>query len=203
MRRRCVALAGTALSLAAPAAASADAVITALPPDRFDPAEVTIDAGERVTFANRDVSVHDVVGEGFRAQRTDPGRNAPVEGADKLAAGRHAFVCSLHSNMKGTLVVRGTPPADPPPSDPPDDPPPPAGGPPADTTRPRVTVRVRKRVVRVTVDEAARIVLRAGGRTLRRRTDGAATVRFRLRARPRRLVVRATDAAGNVATVRR
>ena len=182
--------------LAAPAAARADATITALPRDRFDPAELTIDPGERVTFANRDISVHDVVGDGFRSPRTDPGQDSAVAGAERLAAGRYPFVCSLHSHMKGTLVVRGagTPTPPPPEEEPP---------PPRDTVAPRLTVRVRARVVRVSVDEAAEIVLRVRGRRLSRRTAGPQTVRFRLRRRPRRMVVTATDAAGNVATVRR
>ena len=173
--------------LAVPAAASADATITALPRDRFDPAELTIAAGERVTFANRDVSVHDVVGDGFRSARTDPGRDAPVAGAETLAPGRSAFVCSLHGHMRGTLVVGGAaPPSDPPPGE---EPPPPA----ADTTPPKLTVRLRGRVARVSVDEAATV--KVGRRT--RTTPGPATLRFRLPARARRVVVTATDAAGN------
>ena len=190
---RAAALSALAL-LAAPAAASADATITALPRDRFDPAELTIDAGERVTFANRDVSVHDVVGNGFRSARTDPGRDAPVAGAETLAPGRYDFVCSLHGHMRGTLVVRG---ATPPPPEPPpgEEPPPPA----VDTTPPKLTVRVRGRTVRVRVDEAATVTVGRRSRT----TSGPATLRFRISARARRVVVRATDAAGNRTRVAR
>lgn len=191
--RRAAPLAAVAL-LAAPAPASADATITALPRDRFEPAELTIDAGERVTFANRDVAVHDVVGSGFRSARTDPGRDAPVEGAERLAPGRYAFVCSLHSHMTGALIVRGDPPSPPPDTTP---------QPPPDTTAPSLSVRIRGRVVRVTVDEAATVVVRAAGRTRTRtrRTAGPATLRFRFRARPRRVTVTASDAAGNRRTV--
>ncbi len=194
---RAVAAAAFAL-LAAPAAASGDATITALPRDRFEPAQVTIAAGERVTFANRDISVHDVAGDGFRSPRTDPGGDARVEGAERLAPGSYAFACTLHPHMKGTLVVRGDPPPPPQP-----DPEPPGPPPAADTTPPRLTLRVRRRVARVTVDEAARVVLRAGGRRYERRTTGAATLRFRVPPRTRRVVVTATDAAGNVGTARR
>ncbi|HEX2084433.1 MAG TPA: cupredoxin domain-containing protein [Solirubrobacteraceae bacterium] len=192
-------LAAAAAVLVAPAAAHADATITALPRDRFDPAEVTIDRGERVTFGNRDISVHDVVGDGFRSPRTDPGRDSQVSGVESLGPGRYPFVCSLHSNMQGTLVVRGEAGAPPPP----EPPPPPPQDEPRDTTAPRVRLRVRGRVARVTVDEAATLRLRARGRTLTRRTSGPATVRFRLPRRARRIVVTATDAAGNSATVRR
>ena len=192
---RAAPLAALAL-LAAPAAASADATITALPRDRFEPAELTIDAGERVTFANRDVSVHDVVGDGFRSARTDPGRDAPVTGAESLGAGRYEFVCSLHGGMKGTLVVRGAAPPPPPPAgEEPPPPPPPA----ADTTPPKLTVRVRAGVARVTVDEAARVTLGRRSRT----TSGPATLRFRVPRRARRIVVTAVDPAGNRARVAR
>ena len=191
MRRAALALVAL---LAAPAAASADATITALPRDRFDPAELTIDAGERVTFANRDISVHDVVGEGFRSARTDPGADAPVTGAETLAPGRYEYVCSLHGHMRGTLVVRG---ATAPPPEPPagEEPPPPA----ADTTPPRLTVRVRGRVARVRVDEAARVALAGRSRT----TSGPATLHFRIPRRARRIVVTAVDAAGNRSRVAR
>jgi plastocyanin len=192
------ALLAVAAALVAPSSAAADATITALPRDRFEPAEVTIDPGERVTFANRDIDVHDVVGDGFRSSRADPGADAQVAGAEALAPGRYAFVCSIHASMRGTLVVRGAPP--PPDGEPPAPQPQPQ---PRDTTGPRVAVRRRGRRLRVSVDEAARIVVRAGGRTLRRSTSGAATARFRLPPRTRRILVTATDAAGNATRVRR
>jgi plastocyanin len=195
VRRRSALLTALAL-LAAPAAARADATITALPRDRFDPAEVTIDAGERVTFANRDVSVHDVVGDGFRSARTDPGRDSPVAGAEQLAAGRYEFFCSLHAGMRGALVVRGGTAPPPPEQPPPEQPPPP---PAADTTPPKLTVRIRGRVVRVTVNEAARVTV--AGRT--RTTTGPRALRFRIPARARRVVVTAVDAAGNRTRVAR
>ena len=177
--------------LTVPAGARADATITAVPRDRFEPAEVTIGAGERVTFANRDISVHDVVGEGFRSRRTDPARDAPVDGAERLPAGRHEFVCSVHTGMKGTLVVRGERAPSPPPEPPPEEqePPPPA----ADTTPPRVRLRIRRRSIVVAVDEAATV--RFGRRS--RTTSGPRRVRFRLPRRARRVVVVAIDRAGN------
>ena len=187
-----------ALLLAPPATAYADETITAVPRDRYERAEYTIDAGERVTFANRDIATHDVAGDGFRSRLTDPGQNSPVEGAEKLAAGRYPFVCSLHSSMKGTLVVvGGSSPPPPPDGDPP--PPPPA----ADTTAPRLSIRLARRgrviVVRVTVDEAASVKVRARTRA----TTGPGTLRFRVPARLRRVTIVATDTAGNRRAVTR
>ncbi|HEX8084443.1 MAG TPA: cupredoxin domain-containing protein [Solirubrobacteraceae bacterium] len=178
--------------------------ITAVPFDRFAPEEVTIDAGESVTFANRDVSTHDVVGDGFRSELTDAGKDAPVKGAEKLGGGRYKFFCSVHPGMEGTLVVRGGS-SPPPPSD---DPPPPSEQPPppeqpADTTPPKVGVRVRAGLLRITVEESVLIEVRAGKRRIRRSTDGPATIRIRLGKRVRRVVVRVTDTAGNRRTVTR
>jgi plastocyanin len=191
-------LAALALLLAAPAAAYADETITAIPRDRYERAEYTIDAGEKVNFTNRDIATHDVVGEGFKSRLTDPGQTAPVEGADKLGGGRYEFFCSLHSNMRGTLVVNG--PAAPPPPPPGDQPPPP---PAADTTPPGLIVRILRRVraviVRVTVDEAATVKI--GTRT--RSTTGPGRVTFRLPRRVRRVTIVATDTAGNRRTVTR
>ena len=197
--------AAAALLLALPAAALADETITAIPFDRYDPAEVTIDAGERVTFANRDVSTHDVVGPGFRSPETAPGRSAPVEGAERLSSGRYEFTCSLHPYMKATLVVRG--PGDPPPSG---DPPPESPPAPADTTAPGLRVRLAREgrfvLVRIRVTEAARLEVTAGRVTRRRGTEGPKTLTMGFRANPARRFrarVKAVDAGGNETSVTR
>ena len=211
-----VAVTALAAALATPVAAQADGRIVALPRDRFEPAELTIAAGERVTFANRDISVHDVVAAAagsdgrprFRSRRTEPGRESTVDGVDELTAGRYAFVCSLHGHMRATLVVNGRSGPAPPPGD--EQP----GEPPPDTTGPAVSARVlsvrgRRVRVRVRTDEAAKLVVRGRGlRTVRRSIGASTSVVIRLRARRRvdrsrlRVTVAATDAAGN-RTVRR
>jgi plastocyanin len=188
--------------LAVPAGAGADETITAIPRDRYEAAETTIDVGERVTFSNRDIVTHDVFGDGFKSPHTDPGANSRVEGAERLGPGRYEFICSLHAHMKATLVVRGTATPSPPPPPPPDESPPPEA-PPADTTAPRIGVRVKAGVLRVRVDEAATVVIRAGARRVRRTTDGPATIRVRLPRRARRVSITASDPAGNRRTVSR
>jgi plastocyanin len=200
--------AAVAALLVAPAIASADQTITAVPRDRYDAAEYTIDAGERVTFVNRDITTHDVVGEGFKSPRTDPGQSSTVAGAETLSAGRYEFICSIHPYMKATLVVQGGP-TPPPPGE---EPPPPSNEPPppADTTAPGLRVRlIRERravLVRITVDEAARLEVRAAGKTRTSGTSGPNTVTMRFRTRRTRrfrAVVKATDAAGNERSVTR
>ena len=195
-----------AVLLAVPATAAADATITAVPFDRYDPMEVTIDQGERVTFVNRDVSRHDVVGNGFKSREVDPQGTAPVEGAEGLSSGRYDFLCSIHPYMTGTLVVRGAGSTTPPPSDPP----PESQPAPADTTAPGLRVRLvregRTVLVRIRVTEAARLEVTGNGVTRRRGTSGPKTLTMAFRASPRRrfrAVVKAVDAAGNDTSVTR
>ena len=200
--------------LAAPASAGADATINAIPFDSYDAAEYTIDAGEKVTFTNYDFSNHDVVGQGFKSALIGPTQSAPVEGADALAPGRYPFVCSIHANMKATLVVRGSepPPPEPPPSNPeapPGQPEPPAGQA-SDTEAPGLKLRLRRDgrdvVARIGVDEAAEINIRAGGDRRSRGVSGARTfnVRYRRRAnRQFRVTVTARDSSGNESGISR
>jgi plastocyanin len=206
--------------LALPAAAAADERITASPRDRYTPAEVTIDQGERVTFANQDIASHNVVakqeGPGgkplFGSAVAETGQEVEVEGTVHLVTGSYAFFCSLHPYMTGTLKVSsaGTPVPRP-------------GGapqPPPDGTAPRLTLAVprtrlrslaagRPLTVRVRTDEAAALVvratLRAGRRRLALRTartraaaPGVRTVRLSASRATRRALRRARRAALDV-----
>jgi plastocyanin len=71
--------------------------------------------GGAVTFINADFQQHDVVadeenGEGvplFSTPVIGAGQYEPVDGAEKLEAGRsYGFYCSIHPGMRGTLTVR-------------------------------------------------------------------------------------------------
>ena len=104
MRRRAVATVLLAAALAAPAAAGADEVTVRMPGKYFEPARLTTVAGDRVTFRNNDLAVHDVriAGGAF-----DSGAIArfttwsqPVE-----QPGEYPFVCTLHAFMSGNLSV--------------------------------------------------------------------------------------------------
>ena len=113
--------AGAAVALTAPGGFAAG----------FIPPVVVIAEGEGVTYANSDVAPHNFVAENsFLSRRAakkakwcssfDAGRcplfwsptittgeTTEVEGLDAVKAGeQHAFFCSLHPNMKGTLIVR-------------------------------------------------------------------------------------------------
>jgi plastocyanin len=210
--------------LATAGAAHADERIQAGPSERYTTPSVTMDQGERLTFQNLDAVGHDVTATGrgpdgrslFRTPVIGPGQEVFVEGSQYLTTGSYGFLCSVHPQMTGTLNVTS------------------AGTPvprPADTSAPRASVRVRsarvgavrrarRLVVRVRVNEAASVALRARarGRVIARgavslNASGSRSRALALTAPGRRLLrsarrlavtvtARAVDRAGNVATAR-
>jgi plastocyanin len=218
----------TALLLAP--AAQADQRIQAGPSIRYTTPNVTMDQGERLTFQNLDVASHDVMASAkgpdgkalFRTPIIGNGEEAFVEGSQYLTTGSYGFFCSVHPQMTGTLNVTsaGTPVPRPAP-----------GTRPPDRAAPKVSVKLRRTNARrarrsrrlpveVTVNEAARVALRARamGVTVargsvrlpaagRRRPSVTLTAAGRrLLARGRRVSVtitaRAVDRAGNAATAK-
>jgi plastocyanin len=204
------------------AAAQADQEISAVPTIRYANPNLSIAPGEAVTFRNNDFANHDVTARTrgydgrplFASATIGGGQSAPVVGVQSLGPGSYAFFCTIHPNsMTGTLAVRGD--GAPPPAD---------GAPPPDTRAPRGRVRILDRAleaverrgrvrVRVQSDEpgAARLVLRAGRRTLARRTvtlarAGSRDLRLRVPDElPRRrlsLTLELRDGAGNLRTLR-
>ena len=133
MRRVLVALA--ALSLVGLLAAPASAAVAVSGPAGFaagylTPVVVTA-PGEAITYANFDVAPHNFVASdafltkkvakkakwcsaydkgkcpAFWSQTINAGETTEVEGVDFLESGaQYEFICTLHPNMKGTLVVR-------------------------------------------------------------------------------------------------
>jgi plastocyanin len=233
MGRRLLVLGTLACALAWPSVAAADKRIEAGPSNKYTTPEVTIDQGEKLTFVNNDVAGHDVTATDkgpdgkplFNTPIVNRGESAFVEGSQYLTAGHYAFLCSVHTDMKGTIHVTGNGTPKPRPGQP--------GGPAAgekDTQAPALGVRlVTKRLrntlrVRVSLDEAAHVTLkavarpRAGGPLVTVATGtvhmtAAGVRRFSLHLtqagrralrRNRRLAIivtaRATDNGGNKAT---
>lgn len=187
------------MAVLVPAAAIADERIEAQPQNRYANPEIEIDQGEKVTFRNNDAASHDVTAEQkgpdgkplFASELIDRGKEAEVKGADTLSTGNYPYLCSVHPQMKGQIKVNtnGTP------KPRPGQPAPPAPGQPADGQAPTATVQIRSTTVRgvrrdgvikvrVGVDEASTVTLkaiarpRAGGRlvtiaTGRLKLDGA------------------------------
>jgi plastocyanin len=219
-----------ATALLAVPAAQADERIQAGPSIRYTTPNVTMDQGERLTFQNLDVERHDVVASArgsdgralFRTPIIGNGEEAFVEGSQYLTTGSYGFFCSVHPQMTGTLNVTsaGTPAQRPGP-----------GTGPPDRAKPRVSVKLRRTSARrarrsrrlpveVTVNEAAKVALRARARgvTVARGSvslpaAGKRRPSLRLTAAGRRLLgrrgrvavtltARAVDRAGNAATAR-
>jgi len=92
----------------------------------FTPPVLVIRAGDNVTYANADIAPHDVVAtvkgpdapwcaaEGFEPGKCPlfwtptitVGQTTPIIGLDRVKPGDQIpFICTLHANMDGTLVV--------------------------------------------------------------------------------------------------
>jgi plastocyanin len=71
----------------------------------FTPATLTVAAGTKVTWTNRDDSPHTIV----NTQRAF--KSAPLDTGDTFSAvfdksGTFGYFCSLHPHMQGTIVVK-------------------------------------------------------------------------------------------------
>ena len=94
----CVAFGGSAAVQADPA----DSTVQ-IKDFMFAPSALTVKAGTRVSWVNLDGEVHTVVGEGFRSGALDTRDSFAFE-FDK--PGTYHFVCSIHPQMLGTIVVQ-------------------------------------------------------------------------------------------------
>jgi plastocyanin len=72
---------------------------------RFQPAVLTVAAGTRVTWTNRDDDAHTVVSDSglFRSPGLDTGESFSFT-FDR--PGTYPFTCSVHPRMVGTVIVR-------------------------------------------------------------------------------------------------
>ncbi len=168
--------AAAAATLAAPAAAQADIVITAETLWRFGASSYEITAGDKVVFKNNDVlspGPHDVTSVGnangvslFKSRTGGFGSESPVERADLMPAGSYPFLCSIHTFMRGTLNVKAKP------------------TPPPDTMKPTLQAEIRSTSrkaalrsgrlrVRLGSDEEVRFAMTTSS-TLKRNTYGLA-----------------------------
>jgi plastocyanin len=225
MKARIAVAAGLAALACAPPALAAPAEIRAVddltPANNnvWSPAEVSINAGETVTWRYDGTQLpHDVVSTSSNWSIDSPSsRQDPTPVVYRFdAVGVYSFICSFHgSTMSGTVTVGDPPP--PPLSEQPfaNDQAAPTVFEVTDAKRPRVT-RVRTRGldgaarVRFRLDEPGRVTIRlqrgAQGttRTVRMRAAGARTVRLRgLAAGRYRVEVRARDLGGNRSLLKR
>jgi polyvinyl alcohol dehydrogenase (cytochrome) len=69
---------------------------------------VVMSHGGTLTYTNLDPVQHNVVSDAglFRSEFAGLGQSVTVTGADKLPPGQYGFYCSLHTGMRGTLIVQ-------------------------------------------------------------------------------------------------
>ena len=71
---------------------------------KFLPKQVTVKAGDSVTFTNGDKAPHTAEGEGFDTDRLDRGQSKRIEFA---RPGTYGYFCDFHRFMTGTVKVTG------------------------------------------------------------------------------------------------
>lgn len=100
MRKALLLLGGLALS---GAAWSATHVVT-IEGMKFEPAVVTVRPGDTVVWQNKDVVPHTATAAGsFDSREIAAGKRWSWTARK---AGRHAYVCTYHPGMQGTVVVQ-------------------------------------------------------------------------------------------------
>jgi plastocyanin len=73
---------------------------------KFNPASITVSAGDTVTWTNNDSVGHDVTGDGFKSG--DPGglQNGDTFKHTFPKAGTFDYVCTVHPGMAGSVKVK-------------------------------------------------------------------------------------------------
>ncbi len=71
----------------------------------FNPAEMVVAPGQKVTFRNTGVNVHNVISDTGVFASANLNKNATFELNAPAGAGTYTFHCNLHTFMKGSLVV--------------------------------------------------------------------------------------------------
>jgi plastocyanin len=71
----------------------------------FQPAEVTVSAGDTVTWTNNDSAGHDVTADSFSSGEPGAMANGDTFEHTFEEAGTFDYVCTVHPGMEGTVVV--------------------------------------------------------------------------------------------------
>jgi plastocyanin len=71
----------------------------------YSPATVNVNVGDSVTWTNGDSAPHTATGDGFDTGTLNEGESGS---ATFSSAGTFDYICALHPNMKGTVVVAGS-----------------------------------------------------------------------------------------------
>ncbi len=68
----------------------------------FSPANLTVQAGEKVTWTNDDLTAHDVTFTDFASGQMAPGQSYEHV---FLSAGNFSYHCAIHPSMTGQITV--------------------------------------------------------------------------------------------------
>lgn len=103
-RRRLLPVAALLLAAALPVAARAATHTITIEGMKFSPATLTVKAGDRIVWDNKDVVPHTATARGV----FDSGAIAVGKSWSHVApkAGKYDYVCTFHPGMKATLVVQ-------------------------------------------------------------------------------------------------
>lgn len=71
----------------------------------FKPKDITVSAGDEVTWVNADASNHNVVFDDDAQEGIPNLREDQEDSVTFKSAGSFAYVCSYHPGMEGTVVV--------------------------------------------------------------------------------------------------
>lgn len=71
----------------------------------FDPTPLTVKVGDMVTWTNMDTAPHNAVADdgSFKTPDLQKGQSATLT---LTTPGEHAYICTIHPRMKGTLIVQ-------------------------------------------------------------------------------------------------
>ena len=88
-----------------PASGGAQTVQVIMTNRSYDPKEVTVNAGDTVTWVNQDAPQHDVVADNgaFKSNLFDKGATFSFT---FTTAGTYPYHCSIHPGMVGTVIVK-------------------------------------------------------------------------------------------------
>jgi len=72
----------------------------------FNPSEITIKAGETVTWTNGDSAPHTITSDSGTELASDPINNGQSYSHTFDKAGEYDYHCSIHTMMKGKVIVQ-------------------------------------------------------------------------------------------------
>jgi plastocyanin len=73
---------------------------------KFNPANVTVKAGDKVTWTNNDSVGHDVTGDNFKSGEAGGMQNGDTFAHTFDKKGTFDYVCTVHSGMEGSVTVK-------------------------------------------------------------------------------------------------